>query len=234
MKRLWLAYSARYEAMSWRERLLVGAAVVLPSVYLVYAIFVGPALTERRTLEAQVLKQRAQIAALEKAMQEEQSQRADPDAGFRQREAELRMELAQADEQIKALYRSLVPAQRVPVLLREMVARDSALQILSLRTLPLASLMPEAAGKPSTGEVPRAPQPSDTPREPPERGVYKHGVEITVSGSYSALHAYLARLERAPSTMYWWRAHLVADDRAGLTMTLTIYTLSLDKAWFEV
>ena len=59
-------------------------------------------------------------------------------------------------------------------------------------------------------------------------------VEITVRGSYSALHAYLARLERSPWTMYWWRALLAADVSGVSTMTITIYTLSLDKAWLEV
>ena len=225
MKRLWLAYNTKFEAMSWRERVLVGAAVVLPAIYLVYAVFISPALAERRALDAQMAKQRAQIATLEKETQDERSQRVDPEAGYRRRETELRAELAQADETIKALYKSLVPAQRIPGLLREMVARDSALQIQSLRTLPLTALMQEAATSP--------PEP-DAAREAQERGVYKHGVEITLRGSYDALHAYLARLERAPWTMYWWRTQLAADERAALTMTITIYTLSLDKAWLEV
>jgi MSHA biogenesis protein MshJ len=64
--------------------------------------------------------------------------------------------------------------------------------------------------------------------------VYKHGVEITVHGTYAALHGYLSRLERSPWAMYWWRAKLEADERSALTLTVTIYTLSLDKAWLEV
>jgi hypothetical protein len=34
--------------------------------------------------------------------------------------------------------------------------------------------------------------------------------------------------------MFWWRARLTADDDARLTMVLTIYTLSLDRAWLQV
>jgi MSHA biogenesis protein MshJ len=126
-----------------------------------------------------------------------------------------------------------VPAQRVPALLREMLARDKALQLQSLRTLPAEALLADpqadAAAKPAT-----EPATPGVRRDTADRGVYKHGVEITVRGSYSALHAYLARLERSPLAMYWWRAQLAADERAALTLTITIYTLSLDKGWLEV
>ena len=233
MNRLWLAWSARFEVMRWRERLLVGSAVGLPAVYLVYALSIAPALAERRTLELQMQKQRGQIAALEQAIRGRDLEARESDAVYRQRDAEVRRQLAAADETIKAMHRSLVPAQRVPVLLREMVARDNALQMQSLRTLPPSALMPDRARVPAAQDVAGA-QPSASPTEATERGVYKHGVEITVRGSYSALHAYLSRLERSPWRMYWWRARFAADERAALSMTLTIYTLSLDRAWVEV
>jgi MSHA biogenesis protein MshJ len=34
--------------------------------------------------------------------------------------------------------------------------------------------------------------------------------------------------------MFWSRASLNAEDYPRLTLTVTIYTLSLDKAWLEV
>lgn len=217
MKRWWRGYAARYDAMRRRERVLLTAAVLLAVGFLMHVTLVAPAATERRNLLARMDKERAQVVAVEGAIREEAEQSAAPQAAREQQEIELRRQLAHADETIRALHRSLVPAGRVPALLREMVARDPALELQSLRTLPTAPLMP-AGEKEGTAE----------------RGVYKHGVEITVRGNYNALHDYLARLERLPSTLYWWRARLATDDTTTLTMTLTIHTLSLDKAWLEL
>ena len=67
-----------------------------------------------------------------------------------------------------------------------------------------------------------------------EGNVFKHGVEVKLSGSYADLYDYLVRLEGLPSRMFWSRVSLNAEDYPRLTLTVTIYTLSLDKAWLEV
>jgi MSHA biogenesis protein MshJ len=232
MKRLRAALSVRLERLTTRELVLAGAAVLLPAAYLWYALVIGPMLAERQALEARMQKERVEIATLEDAARSNPAS-ADPEAGYRLRENELRKQLTAAEETLNALYKSLVPAQRMPTLLREMLSRDNALQLQSLRTLAVSPLMPEpsqASRAKDRTNPPLAPE----SREPSERGVYKHGVEITLRGSYSALHAYIQRLEGSPWAMYWWRAHLAADERAVLTMTITINTLSFDKAWLQL
>lgn len=64
--------------------------------------------------------------------------------------------------------------------------------------------------------------------------MFKHGVELRVAGSYADLYDYLQRLEKLPARMFWSRATLNAGDYPKVTLTVTIYTLSLDKAWLEV
>jgi MSHA biogenesis protein MshJ len=226
MRRLWLRWSAAFEAMSRRERLLVGAAAVVLPAYVVFALFVEPPVARRHALVVQMEKQRAQIAVIEQGVQTGAAAGASDNQQLRA--AEIRKQLAEADEAITALQKSLVPAQRIPVLLREILAQDSAIQLVSLRTLPAAPIAADAE------KAPAAKDRSARGGAEAPRGVYKHGVEITLRGSYGALHAYLSRLERSQWSMYWWRAQLAADERAALTMTVTIYTLSLDRGWLEV
>jgi len=57
---------------------------------------------------------------------------------------------------------------------------------------------------------------------------------MTLQGSYADLHDYLARLEQSQWRMFWWRARLSTEDSPRLTLTVTLYTLSLDKGWLEV
>jgi MSHA biogenesis protein MshJ len=220
------------DAWTARERYIVFAAAWLLPVYLVYASFISPAQTRHTTLRAEIDQQRAEIRALEAKTQSILQALAEPEAQHHARRGELKQQIADMDEQLRALHKSLIPAHRVNALLQEMLARESTLQMVSLRTLPAAPLLPQDQ-KAMAAAAPSAAMP-DSKAEPGVARVYKHGVEVTVRGSYEALHNYLTRLERSPTRMYWWRSQLTAGEHATLTLTLTIYTLSLDRAWLEV
>jgi hypothetical protein len=67
-----------------------------------------------------------------------------------------------------------------------------------------------------------------------EGPIYKHGVEIVVSGSYGDLMAYLTELEQLPQKMLWNSVKLTVEEYPRARMTITVYTLSLDRAWLTV
>jgi MSHA biogenesis protein MshJ len=67
-----------------------------------------------------------------------------------------------------------------------------------------------------------------------EQLLYKHGVEITVRGSYADLLQYLNTLEHLPTQMFWGVARLNVVEYPSAELKLTLYTLSLDKIWLQV
>jgi MSHA biogenesis protein MshJ len=58
-------------------------------------------------------------------------------------------------------------------------------------------------------------------------------VEIVVQGSYLDLLSYVSRLERQSWQVYWGKTVLTAEYPKTV-VALTLYTLSLDKAWLVV
>ena len=60
-----------------------------------------------------------------------------------------------------------------------------------------------------------------------------HGVEVVVEGRYLDLVAYLERLERQPWDLFWGSTQLYADYPRS-RLKLTLYTLSLERAWLIV
>ena len=68
----------------------------------------------------------------------------------------------------------------------------------------------------------------------PAAGLYKHGVEIRLEGAYAELADYLVRLEKTPQKLLWSNLVLSADKHPKLVLTLTVYTLSLDRTWLIV
>lgn len=228
MKKWWQEHRAKFDRLSLRERLMVFAASALVVVYVIYAAAIEPAELRQQQLASQMQNQREEATTLH--AQRERLRAAAPDLALAGRREVLARRVEEADAMLRALNRSLVPAQRMNGLLQEMLRADAGLQLVSLRTLETVPLLPEAPKTaPSGAAAATAPK-----RAFAEGNVYKHGVEITLRGGYEQLYNYLARLERSPWSMFWSRARLTTETHPRLTLTLTVYTLSLDKAWLEV
>jgi MSHA biogenesis protein MshJ len=125
---------------------------------------------------------------------------------------------------------SLVSPERMPGLLENLIGRNSGLRLISLRTLPVKPVLDKPTAKTADGSV-VVEQAADLS---PTAGLYKHGVEIKLEGGYQELAAYLARLEKSPQKLLWSSAALSADKHPKLVLTLTVFTLSLDRTWLIV
>jgi MSHA biogenesis protein MshJ len=64
--------------------------------------------------------------------------------------------------------------------------------------------------------------------------LYRHGVELVVQGSYLDMLSYMESLQALPSQLFWGRLQLDADNYPTATLTLTLYTLSLDEKWMTL
>jgi len=226
VKEQWKMYAARIDALSLRERLMVFGAAILVAVYLMFALFIEPAQKREKMLAAQALQQRNELQVLQQQVQVLGKRMADPDGASRTRRNDLQVQIAAIDDSLKSMQHSLVPAQRMNTLLQSMLARNPRLQLVSMRTLPLSTLVEKRSGTPEAAAADK--------QALGEGNVFKHGVELRVAGSYADLYDYLQRLEKLPARMFWSRATLNAGDYPKVTLTVTIYTLSLDKAWLEV
>jgi MSHA biogenesis protein MshJ len=232
MKALYARYAARLDALTERERVAIAVAAAALIVFLAYALFLGPDLDRRRMLQARMADQDKQITAAQAQQQELiRALSEDPDIAVRVRIEEKRRQLTELDSQIAGLQSTLIAPERMAGVLQQLVGRGKGVQLLSLRNLPAVPIGPGGAAPPA--------EPADTtaasaqPDGGAARSVYKHGVEIVVQGSYFDLLDYVSRLEKQPWQVYWGRTVLAAEY-PKVVVTLTLYTLSLDKSWLVV
>jgi MSHA biogenesis protein MshJ len=221
MKAIFLAYAARFDALSVRERLMVLAACVAAASFLVHSLMLAPRLKQRAQLNERIEQQQRIATAARDAAQLLTRTRTDPDAQLRAQRDGLRNEIVALDAELKATMRSLVPPERMPELLEALVRRDSSLKILALRSITATPLVVKPVSKPDPGNPAQARDAA---------GVFKQGIELTAEGSYADLSAYVARLERMPVKMYWSRAVLDASAYPRVLLTLTLFTLSFDRS----
>ncbi len=224
MKAAWTKLMAMFEALSRRERWMVLIGLLALVVAVMNAVLVEPVARRSRQMEQAIAMDRAQIHPIKLQLQVlDSTPIIDPDAATRQHLEELRTKLDQANARLSAMESRLVPPERMSGLLEDILKRNGQLQLVSLKTLPVVGA---ATGKPAEKNA-GATNASDVP-------VYRHGVELTVRGRYLDLSQYLSSLEKLPWHMLWGKAALVADAYPNSTLTLTIYTFSLDQAWLSL
>ena len=239
MTQMWQQWINRLDALSERERVLIFVAGLAVVVAFAYAAGIEPALKQRKLLSARMLDQQAQIIAADAQKQALAHTLAkDPDAPLREQIAGKQRELADLDSQLAGLQRTLIGPEQMAAVLQQLIGPERGVRLVSLRNLPAAPLLdkedtPAAADKP-TDKAPaaadKAPAAVDKAMAP---HVFKHGVEVVVEGSYASLLAYVARLEGQPWQVYWGKTVLSADY-PKVVVALTLYTLSLDRAWLVV
>jgi MSHA biogenesis protein MshJ len=207
--------STRIGMMSLRERLFVFVAAAVVILALTQTLLI-----DKVHLRKQQAFDRVQMAddALVKIEQERQllGHQHDPDQAIREKLVAQEARLAELNEKLEKLERTLIPPERMNQILKSVVRGQGGIRVVGFKTL-----SPQPVALPGAAEG-----------APP--GYYRHGFEITVSGHYDELVAYLERLEALPWRLNWAEATLDAADRPLLTLTLTVHTLSLEEAWLRV
>jgi MSHA biogenesis protein MshJ len=214
---------AKVDSFSLRERALIFFAIAALVVSLVDSLFLEPLLNKQKIISAQVVQQQekmkevqAQIANLV------QAQQADAKSPQRERIRALRQQISDGDAYLKSRRDKLVPPEKMAQLLEQVLNKNGQLQLVALDTLPVSLLV-----EPSIDTV--AAQMVSS-----EKQIYKHGVKITVRGSYADLMQYLTALEKLPTQMFWGVAKMDVVQYPTAELSLTLYTLSLDKTWLQI
>ena len=231
MKRLWQRYVEKMDGASLRERALVFAASATVLIALLNTLLIEPQLVKQRRLSSEVALRQGEMRTMQEKLQEVAlARQRDPDREIRRQLDALKLKVTETEARLLEEQRKFAPPEQVGVLLGEMLSRNRKLQLVDMRTLPVASFAGNVA------EADKTPPPKAAAPAAPAGGgqIYRHGVEITVSGSYLDLLAYLKDLEKLPNQLYWGKLDLSAAAYPQVTLKLSVYTLSLNLAWLVV
>ena len=232
MKRRWLQFAARVEALQPRERIMAFGATVVVLVFLANALVFGPLARKEAALRSTLHQQDATIDGINvEIAAKAQAYANDPNDALRKRLAEVRAETARTSEQLRAMQKGLVPAERIAPLLESILRANGRLKLASLQTLPVTTLG-DAAAPGATAPAGATPAPPPVVKAPDL--LYRHGVELTVRGSYLDMVDYMHALETLPTQLFWGKAQLDAEEYPNVRLTLTLYTLSLDPKWMKL
>lgn len=232
MRRLWQRYVEKVDAASLRERALIFGAAALVLIALLNALLIEPELGKQRRLSREIAQRQGEIKALQEQLGKlARLRQSDPDQAERRRLEDTKKQIAEVEAKLAEEQGKFAPPDQIGAVLEEMLSRNRKLQLVDMRTLPATALGAGQGG----AEKPGAQKPAPAPKPGGAEGqIYRHGVEITVTGAYLDLLAYLKDLEKLPSQMYWGKLDLNVATYPKVTLKLSVYTLSLDLAWLVV
>lgn len=243
MKKNWLKIAQKIDALSVRERIILVGAGAVVLVMLMTFLVIDPLFLEQKKLRMQAQQAREQMAALAIERQQVLQQQAfDPDAANRARLQVVSQQLQQMQGVLLDLQKGLVSPNRMAALLEDIIQRNGKLRLVSLHTLePVNLITPKKDDTKLTAvNTLTATTPGAAVEKPvlpnTTAAIYKHGVELTLQGNYLDMMRYMSDLEAMPWQLYWGQAKLEAsDERTPVsTLTLTLFTLSLDKKWLNL
>jgi MSHA biogenesis protein MshJ len=211
----------QFKALNTRERLLTIAAL-LGVIYFIFDFaLLRPQAAQTRDLRQKIEQQETELATAAQSLKTmSAAAAADPLAKQRAQRDEMRATFAEAE----ALMARVSTDVRMGDVVRAMVAAKPGLTLVSLRTLPaepfFLSPAPAVAAPAAGASAPAA------PAGPPVPALYKHGIEVTVQGSYPALVAYMQQLERNGGAMFWGNVTLDVIGYPEAKLRMSVFTLS--------
>lgn len=209
----WQQASKAFEARVPRERWLLAGAGLALAVWLGDRLWLAPAQKQLAQAKAQTEQAEKSLAELRAAQELARTQ---AEQQRRQHEAELtrlRAELQGLEGRPGAL-----EGARMLALLEELVQRQQG--SLKLRAL---SALPDTTAPPASAAASAA-----APR------VYRHAIELVVSGSYAALHQYLRELVQSEARLRVRQLSFTVRAHPEIEMTLQVETLSPQAAWLTL
>ena len=227
----------KIDALSERDRVILFALCSLGVLMLGFILLVEPQMKLRKIFLAQHQANQTQIVVLQEEMtQLSASLSMDPDVAMRAKIAEAKQRLVAMDQDLLKLHKNLVQAEKMNQLLENILKQNKALQLISLKSLPVVNLiaMPKAQDPINQTVVATTAMPSENVNTPDAHSIYKHEVELVLQGNYLDMLTYMRELEAMPEQVYWSRASLSVLEYPKASLRLNLFTLSLEKKWLNL
>ncbi len=207
----------KYDALTLRERALIGVTVLATVGFVWWQLYASPILDQTRNLAMENSRLSSEVDTTRAAISNIRARMA---AGVNQEKelklAQLRRELEAVQERLRLKTIELIDPEQMLQLMTELVYRKSNLKLLNLKRR----------------EVKPAIKLSEEQQE--DAGIYRHVLEVKFSGKFTDVLKYIQTLEDLDWKLIWDEIKIVSQEYPQITVKVVISTLSTRKEWVGV
>jgi len=212
----YLMLCQKFNAISLREQFMVLLFGVALIAFITYMLLIDPLMVSNARLDEDIKRNQQQLDTVMSQIDDLSAAiRRDPNQAVRQRIEEIRQQIDHTNDRLKNQTASLVPANKMPQMLENVLTRSKGLTVVSLQSI---APTPILLGDKNEEEQDTA-------------DLYRHGVSLVIEGSYFDIQAYLARLEALQWQFYWQKFDYTVTQYPVARVAVDIYTLSTNKAF---
>lgn len=255
MKQKWLVFRSKFESFEVRERMLiVGAIIALSYIFwdMVFMQSMSKQLKELLNRESKasmsITTVKAEVAVFETALKR------DPNAVIKAELKVLEEKLAELDKNLEMLSVGLVTADKLPIMLHDVLEKTKKLKLVNMMTLPVEEVQIGLQSEDSDSE-----NESRLDNDELENNVlvasikdsghnyitasedekaetvrlFKHGVSLTFTGTYQNVSEYVHDLENGTWRFYWDVLGYTVATYPKAEIHLQVFTLSSELGAFD-
>lgn len=223
--------SDSFSALSKRERIIVVLALFLIPIYLFAELVFLPAQKEQKQLTTQYQTAKQDVLSLQLQLLElEGALNNDPDQDKRDQIGSLREQITSFDRLLQSNLSGLVPPQQMAAMLRGMVSQHKGLTLISLKNRVPFPLVTTVELSSERGDA--VPDDELTLNRKTAPVLYRHAIEVQLTGSYLDTLHYLHQLQGLSQRLFWDSVDIEMSDRyPSARVMLNVYTLSFQEGW---
>lgn len=220
------------DSMRWvdeqplRQRLLLLLAIVAVFLLLWDAVLMRASELREEQAESDAELLEKQVKALELEAEATLKKLAsDPNLERRKRKVELERQLAELDAGFHERTADLIPPSEMVRVLKELLRRESGLQLVRLESVPASPLLAPDEESGLEGKVDLGSGPIR---------LFRHGLILELSGDYMSVLRYVQALERLPWKFFWESMNYQVQQWPTGKITLKLLSLSSEEGWIGV
>ena len=214
-------YINRFDSLNQRERLSVAGLALVSLAIFFYIVAIEPMVLNAGVInkqisdiEIKIKSSEMQISALQKVLT------LDPDTANRKQLSRLQGQRKIIDKKLQEKMQGLIEPSQMAKVLEAVVTKTSNLRIEKLNNLPTRPLIDA--------------KDDDASETIADIGVYRHGLQIELSGSYMNMLSYLQNLNSLPWDFYWDSLDLHVKKYPKSRIVIVVHTLSFKEGWIGV
>jgi MSHA biogenesis protein MshJ len=212
---------SKWDALSTRERSLVLITAVVVPIVLIYIVLIEPRIMSFKQQQAKLAGLEASIASQNQVLTLLKAKEpVDPNIAAREGLKRLRLELTQANDEIRRAATNLVSPDQMLAMLRDVLKGEQGVALVSARSLAIETLQlgAETQNDGSASPAPRA-------------LIYAHPFEIELEGSYQGVYDYLQKIEQLEGVFFWDTLTYKVDQYPTAKVKIRVHTLSSEARW---
>lgn len=209
MKEQWLKWQEQFLTLPENRRRFWLLFVVGIVLYLGVWMSLLPLYNEISSAQARQVQQQSQLAGMERELASiRRSLAGDPAAALRRNVEQLQERLTRIDGELEEAS-SYVGAADNREFLKQLLAAADGVTIQSALAMPVEVVYQD--------------------QEQPDTAIYKHRLQLKLTGSYFAVQKYFATLDKLPWTFYWQSMDYTVRTHPNADVLIELYTLSLER-----